>query len=237
MIETRRRGLLSLVAVLAIFGVALHGPLQVAAQDDPVGDSFDFNKLDGFQRGAGRTYMGDLSSLFGGLDTLGTPGAEIETPDVSELGLFMIGGFVVQFDNSDHASSSLDKITDEMTQGSDDEDFTFSEKDIDKIGDKSKAYTGSYSDEGIDGTAVAIIAQKGEYVYAVVAISFGSDPTDDATSFVKDMTDKKPGDGDGTFNADGTSTGGLWDVFPASDADYLKGLAPMADVDLAQGTE
>ncbi|MGN6482827.1 MAG: hypothetical protein ACTHMX_00355 [Thermomicrobiales bacterium] len=237
---TRRRGLLSLVAMLAIFGVALHGPIAAAAaaQDDPASDTFDFNDLDGFQRGAGRTYMGDLSALFGNLDAYATPGAEIATPDLSELGIFMLGGFVAEFDNGDHASSGLDKLADQITQsGDEDEDFTFSETKIDNIGDKTKAYAGTYSDEGIDGSAVVILTQKGNFLYAAVAISFGSDPTDAAKSFVTDMTNNKPGAGVGTFNEDGTSTGGLWDVFPSSDAEYLKGLTPAADEDLSQSGE
>ena len=93
--------------MLAIFGVALHGPLLAAAQDDPATDTFDFNDLDGFQRGAGRTYMGDLSALFSGLDAYATPGAEIATPDLNSLGLFMLGGFVAQFDNSDNMTERL----------------------------------------------------------------------------------------------------------------------------------
>ena len=229
-----RRGLLSLVAMLAIFGIALHGPLQVAAQDDPATDTFNFKDLDGFQRGAGRTYIGDISVLFGGLDAAATPGADIATPDISQLGLFMIGGFVVEFDNGDNASSGLDTLADQITQSTgDEEDFTFSETKIDDIGDKTKAFSGDYSSDGIDGKALVILTQKGEYVYAAVAISFGSDPTDAVTSFVTDMANATPGDGDGTFSEDGTSTGGLWDVFPAADADYLKGLTPMSDQDLS----
>lgn len=238
MIAPRRRGLLALVAMLAIFGVALHGPLLAAAQDDPATDTFDFNDLDGFQRGAGRTYMGDLSALFSGLDAYATPGAEIATPDLNSLGLFMLGGFVAQFDNSDNASSALDKLAEQVTQSTgDEEDLTFTETDVDTIGDKTKAFSGDYSEEGIDGSAVLIVVQKGEYVYAAVAISFGSDPKDAAVSFVTDMANAKPGDGDGTFSEDGTSTGGLWDVFPAADKDYLKGLTPMADEDLSQSGE
>lgn len=238
MLATRRRGLLSLVAMLAIFGVALSGPLHAAAQDDPATDTFDFNELDGFQRGTGRTYMGDLTALFGNLDAYATPGAEIATPDLNSLGLFMLGGFVAQFDSSDNAVAALDKLAAQVTQPTGDaEELVFTETEIDPIGDTTKAYSGQYSEDGIDGSASVILAQKGEYVYAVVAISFGSDPTAAATSFVTDMTGKTPGDGEGTFSEDGTSTGGLWDVFPSSDADYLTGLTPMSDEDLSQSGE
>ncbi|MGC4106815.1 MAG: hypothetical protein QM753_10755 [Thermomicrobiales bacterium] len=238
MIGTRRRGgrLLSLVAMLAIFGVALHGPLAVAAQDTGVDDSFDFKSLDGFQRGVGRLYMGDLSTMFGSLDSLSTPGAEVETPDMSELGLFMLGGFVAQFDNGDHASSALGTVTDSLVKSveSGDDGITLSEVDVDKLGDQTKAYSGTISEEGMEGTVVYIAVQKGDLVYIGFGLSFGSDPTDQITAFVTDLTKGKPSDGDGTFNEDGTSTGGLWDVFPSSDADYLKGLTPMTDQDLAQ---
>ena len=234
MIVQRRRGLLSLVALLAIFGMALHGPLLAAAQDDPASGDFNFKDLDGFQRGAGRTYMGDISALFGSLDALATPGAEVATPDFSQLGLFLLGGFVAQFDSSDNASAGFDKLADQITQGSqEDEDLTFTETQVDTLGDKTKAFSGQYSEEGIDGTAMVIMTQKGDFIYAAVAVSFGSDPTDAVTSFITDMTNNKPGEGDGTFKDDGTSTGGLWDVFPSSDADYLKGLTPMSDEDLA----
>lgn len=237
MIATRRRGLLSVVAMLAIVGVALQGPLQVAAQSDSTTGNFDFKGLEGYQRGAGRTYMGDLSTLFGNLDTA-TPGAEEGTPDLSQLGLFLLQGFVVQFDNSDHASAGFDNLTDQIAKGAgEDEELTFSEAQVDNIGDKTRAFSGQYAEEGIEGSAVILLTQKGDFIYAAVSVSFGSDQTGAVTTFVTDMSNKNPGDGDGTFKDDGTSTGGLWDVFPAADADYLKGLAPVTDQDLSQSEQ
>lgn len=240
MIAPRRRGLLSVIAMVALFGVVLHAPLQVAAQDtSSSGDtSFDFKSLDGYQKGVGRTYSGDLTSLLSGFDTSATPGAEAQTPDLSKLGLFLMQGFVVQFDNGDHASSAFDKLTEQITSGAaNDESFSFAEAKIDSIGDKTKAYTGSYTGEGVQGTADLVLTQKGNFIYAGLGVSFGSDAMTTTTTFVSDMSNAKPGDGDGTFNADGTSTGGLWDIFPAADSGAVKGLKPLSDQDLSQSEE
>ena len=38
------------------------------------------------------------------------------------------------------------------------------------------------------------------------------------------------GSGAGEFNEDGTSTGGLWDKFPAADAGVTSGLVPFDQV-------
>lgn len=222
-----RRGgrLFSLVALFAMIGMALHMPLQAAAQEDDL----SFKDLEGYQRGVSRSYMGDITALMGGM---GTPGAE--APDMSNLGLFMMLGMVGQFDSGDNAGAAFDKLVGSVTDGSaEDMGTEIKEVDIDKIGDKTKAFTGTMSEEGMEGTLTLVLVQKGDFIYAGMGVSFGGDPTEDVTSFVKDMTENKPGDGDGTFNADGTSTGGLWDVFPSGDAGYLKGLTPMSDEDLA----
>lgn len=227
----RRTGrIFSLVALLAMFGIALHTPFAAAAQEDDL----SFKDLDGYQRGVTRTYMGDMSAMMN-LDALATPGADISTPDLDNLGLFMMLGMVGQFDNSDNASKAVDKVVESFNDGSSEEmSAEIKEVDIDQIGDKTKAFTGTMSEDGMSGTITLIVVQKGEFLYAAMGVAFGSDPVDAVTSFIKDMTENKPGDGDGTFNADGTSTGGLWDVFPSADADYLKGLTPTSDEDLAE---
>lgn len=229
--QRRRSGwALSLVTLLAIFGMALHGPMVAAAQESPAGD-INFKDLDGYQRGVGRIWMGDISALLGGL---GTPGAE--TPDINNLGLFMLIGMVAEFDNSDHASGAFGTLGDELTKSlaSEDSGIALQESDGEKIGDQSKTYTGKVSEEGIEGQLTMVIVQKGKYVYASFGMGLGSDPSDAVNSLAKDLTDGKPGDGDGTFNDNGTSTGGLWDIFPSNDADYLKGLTPSTDEDLSQ---
>lgn len=226
-VQQRGRWLVSLVALIAIFGMALHGPVQAAAQED-ITSSFNVKDLDGYQRGVSRVWMGDFTALLSGVTASGTP-------DLNSLGLFMVGGSVAEFDSSDHAGSAIGTLVDEVGKAltADESGITLKETDGEQIGDQSKTFTGSISEQGMDGQLTMIVAQKGNLLYMGFGMGLGSDPSAAVSSLVKDMTENQPGDGDGTFNADGTSTGGLWDVFPANDADYLKGLKPMSDSDLA----
>jgi len=235
-VQRRRGRLISLVALLAIFGVALHGPIQAAAQEDPT-STFNVKDLPGYQRGVGRVWMGDISALLGNLDAYATPGAA--TPDFNSLGLFMMTGLVAEFDNSDNAGSAFGTLADEVTKSlsSEGSGITLAESDGEKIGDQSRTFTGTLAEQGMEGQLTMVIAQKGKLIYAAFGLGLGSDPSDAVNSLVKDMTGNNPGDGDGTLNTDGTSTGGLWDVFPSNDADYLKGLTPASDEDLNTASE
>jgi hypothetical protein len=47
------------------------------------------------------------------------------------------------------------------------------------------------------------------------------------------MAAREPGDGAPQFNADGTSTGGLWDLFPPADDPALEHLMSFSDAALA----
>jgi hypothetical protein len=71
--------------------------------------------------------------------------------------------------------------------------------------------------EGASSTAVMVGAQHEEYVYVVMGMTFGDDPTDVVESTAKAMKDADTSDDEEMFHDDGTSMGGLWAKLPAAE--------------------
>jgi hypothetical protein len=199
----------------------------VSAQDEE--DEFDFNDLSGIQNGVGRYYYADYSAMY---DAMATPGAEM--PELPALLGLSVG--VLQFDNDDNAGSGFDKLYEELVKsanqsladeaasmGTPTTPVTVDENDVDGVGDQAKSMSAVV--EEADGTyySYGLVAREGEYLYLVIG-NGSSDPSEAINNLAKGMIDRDPGDGDGTFNEDGTSTGGLWDLFPADDDPALGGL-------------
>jgi hypothetical protein len=164
-------------------------------------------------------------------DAMSTPGAEM--PELPELLGLSVG--VLRFDNSDNAESGFDRMADELVKSANESmeegddsgtpvaPITVDQQDVDGIGDEAKSMSAALEEE--DGTyfSYGIIAREGEFVYLLIGDG-SADPSEAINNLAKGMIDRDPGDGDGTFNDDGTSTGGLWDVFPANDDPALGGL-------------
>ena len=231
--------MIALVAMLALFGVIARGPVSVAAattaQDTATpaaGDgNLDVSKLDGIEQGVSRSYMGDMSALMGGM---GTPGADASaTPDFTSLGLFSMDGAIFRFSDDAKAKAAFGTLSDEVTRSlSNDAKVQLKDESVDGLGDNTKAFSGAVEAQGISTSVFVIMTQKDQFIYFTTGISFSKDANevkDSTVNFTKALIDGKAGDGEGTVNADGTSTGGLWDKFPKADNEVLKGLKPMAD--------
>jgi hypothetical protein len=219
----------SAIALALLLGGMVLAP--VSAQDD---EEFDLDQLDGIQRSVGRFYYADFGAM---AEAMGTPVAE-DAPQTLVDGLSVA---VMEFDNDDNADKAFDRIYDELlisaTESNDGEvddlgtpvaAVDVSEEDVDDLGDDAKAFTVVSEDEGGAYNSFALITRDGEYLYMVIAYGSG-DASDAIQQYTEDMMDRDAGDGDGTFNEDGTSTGGLWDVFPGADNALLVGLVTGGD--------
>ncbi len=227
----------ALAAMLALFGgILARGPIAVAAQDTaspPAADQekLDVSKLDGIEQGVSRSYMGDMSAMFG---SMGTPGADPSaTPDMSSLGLFSLDGAIFRFKDDGKAKDAFGTISDEVTKAmTSDEKVQLNEEKVDGFSDNTKAFSGAIEEEGVSTSVFVVMTQKDQFIYFTTGISFSKDAGEvkDATvNFTKALIDGKASDGEGAVKEDGTSTGGLWDKFPKADDKVLKGLKPMAD--------
>lgn len=214
----------ALVLALLLGGMAL-GP--ASAQDEA--DAFSLADLDGIQYGVGRYYYYDYSAMY---DAMSTPGAEM--PELPPL-LGLSAG-VLKFDGDDNAGDSFDRLYEELVNSSNaslaEDDgsgtpvtpITVTENDVDGVGDEAKSIVATTDeDDGSTTYSYAVVAREGDTIFLLIA-NGSTDPSEAVNNITKGMMDRDAGDGEGTFNEDGSSTGGLWDLFPADDDEALGGL-------------
>lgn len=208
---------LLLIVMLSI--VATRVP-NAMAQDESEGPLDDPTQLEGLEEAVGRSYSIDYDALFA--DASPDASGNFDYPDGLQ-GLFTA---VYKFDSDDHAKDALEKartqIESEGVEGLD-----LQEVDIDDLNDDTLALTAQADQEGVGTTVTTVVAtQEDDYLYVIVGVAVGTDT--DLNGIVgdlaKELIDEDAGDGDPTFNEDGTSEGGIWDKFPDSDDDLIKDL-------------
>lgn len=217
---------LSALLALVLLTFSLIGGTGVGAQGVEAPDieenSFQPDDLEGLQYGVARSYSVDYEALF----AAATPGADLTMPS----GLTLIGGMVLEFDSNDNAAAGLDRMVEEMnaTGMLDDEDVAMEEWDS-GLGNRNISYVSTYEFDGLVTETVISIFQQDNVIYLITTSGSDVEVKDLATTFGQMLIDND-GSGEGEFNADGTSTGGLWDTFPSADEDLVAGLVPMDEI-------
>jgi hypothetical protein len=215
-------GFLGLFALIAIAGRG-----TVAAQSAP---SIDLAGIDGLQRAVTRAYGPDMAAMMNSFATPVAPGAA--TPSVEDLmkNASYVSATVLQYDNGDDASSGLDKVNSSAVPALQSGfGTTFQESDLSGFGDAAKEIKGSEGQQGTMMTFEAILLRTGDFNYIVTVISQNEQADQMAREIATAMLNNHAGDGDGTFNADGTSSGGIWDILPAHDDPALGALVVFGD--------
>jgi hypothetical protein len=193
-----------------------------AAQDtEPLDDLDDFAEVDGLEYAVSRIWMVDFETMLAA-----SPAAGMAAPD-----LFFTMAMVWRMDSTEHAEEAFTFLeedgTDDLLQ---DDTANVEMSDLDGIGDQASTTEVSSSDDDLEGVTRISIAQEGEYVYLVMSLGGNSASVANADLVLGAMVnDADPSDGDGTLAEDGTSTGGIWDTFPADDLDALTGLINAGD--------
>ncbi len=202
--------LLATVMALPIFTAAAQDATEETIFDNP-------GLMEGIQYGVAREWntSADLS----------TPPAEGESL------VYFAGGLVYEFDNEDNAEAAFGQLKDALATYVN-EEFglaadAFTQEELD---DDTFAYHGLI-EEG-DERVYFKYAVSVEDEYVLVAISATTDEAasgiaNDLIEYMEDQDDDLSGPGE--FNEDGTSTGGLWDFFPAEDNSLLEGLGGASD--------
>lgn len=203
----------SVLLAAMLFGFTMLGGTGVGAQD---AEEFSPADLEGIQYANMRSYSIDYSSLMDGSSS--TPGVELSMPE----GLLGLNAVVIEFDDDGNAEKGFDTLVEQFES---DESFTEGaedEWDID-LGNKSKSLTGTEETEGVETTIGLTVVQEDNYVYFVSAYGSDFDAQDTLKQYTEKMLDND-GSGEGEFSEDGTSTGGLWDKFPAADDELVSDL-------------
>lgn len=201
-------------SLLALFGLlALTGRSTVAAQEE----SFDFANMEGLQQVVGRYYGPDMEAA---MNALLTPVAEgTQAPSIENLlsDATYLTTIAMKYDSDDHAEKGFNTFYDQAkAQSGTDGAAKIEDVEIKDIGDEAKGMKGVIDQGGMKTNYFVILVRDGKFNFVISAVS-SSDTVDQLTTEVaKAMLDRSAGDGDGTFDANGASTGGLWDLFPVN---------------------
>ena len=211
----KRFHLWSLLAVFAL--IAISGQATLAAQDGPSEEMLAFDDLEGLQQVVNRYYGPDMDAMMNSMLTPPAEGTEVPSMDDVMANSSYMTTVAMKYDSDDHAEDGFNAFYDASKQQfNSDDSTTYEEVDLNDLGDEAKAVKGSYNDDGSTTNFYSILIRDGEYNYIVNVVASSDAVEQQATDIAKAMLDNEPGDGDGTFNADGTSSGGLWDLFPVN---------------------
>ena len=211
-------------AMAALLGLSLIAP--VAAQDNEA-DTLDLEDVDGLQRLVARYYSVDFEAL---MASMSTPGAD-ESGDLAGYQFALAGVF--EFENDDKAESGFDVLYEELRaglfEGEDSEGLAIEESEIDDFGDEARAIDaiGGENDESF--ASRGLFVRDSQYIYYVIGTAGTEAEMQIVNDIAQAMLDAEPGDGDETFAEEGTSTGGIWDLFPAAGHEALGSMVPSAD--------
>lgn len=138
---------------------------------------------------------------------------------------------VAKFDSEEHAAAGVELISQNgavqmmAEQGGIEPEAAELELDFEHV-----AAHVSSEDDGVTYTILQSVAQEGELVYIAYGWAMDHDPAEKVTSMIAALHGAEPSDDPETFNADGTSTGGLWAVLPAVE-DLTEGSEGLTDIE------
>lgn len=211
-----------LLSLVLAMGFAITS--TAAAQDVPT----SAGDVEGLETGYARMYMPDFSAM---IEAAGTPGATTGFDENAVL-VIMTAGFT--FDSEDNAGKALDTFGEGFTsEMSGAENLEAAE--LDDLGDRAVLYSGTVEESGESMPTNTLLVQDGEAVY-MISVTGGDldEGKQQAQDIATHMLDGEIETGDVTFNEDGTSTGGVFDLMPtAEDTDLVSGLAPSMDMDFS----
>ena len=202
--------LLATVMALPIYTTAAQDATEETIFDNP-------GLMEGIQYGVARQWNSTAD--------LSTPPAEGESL------VYFAGGLVYEFDEEDNAEVAFDLLKDALATYVNQEfglaSDAFTQEEID---DDTFAYHGLIEEGDERVYFKYVVAAEDEYVLVSISATTDEDASVIANDLIEYMEDQDDDlSGLGEFNEDGTSTGGLWDFFPAGDNELLEGLGGASD--------
>lgn len=154
--------------------------------------------------------------------------------------LVIITVHLFRFDSEGHAAASWESLTANATAPLltgvevDDAAPGFEEEAIHDIGDRAHGvWLSSTNDaDGVTGHFRLLYVQDGEYLILMTAIAGNEEASYLADDIARVMAEREAGTGEGTFDSEGGSTGGLWEKLPPADHDVIEELVPYRDTEI-----
>lgn len=157
-----------------------------------------------------------------------------DTTNTQQEGLFFLTARIYRFDTAEHAATAYDQMianaAAQIAPPDQPESIDIHTESIDDLGDQAEvSWLQANPHEDVQGFFRVLHVQDGTLVYLLTAIAGDEESMLITDDLARDMASRKAGRDDASFNPDGTSTGGLWELFPAPNADIIDGLVPFAD--------
>jgi hypothetical protein len=188
-----------------------------------------FSDLPGLERAIVRGYISPPTETDG--NGAGTPISEnaatpVATPDPATLsGVVFLSIGVFQFDGEASAESAFDLFS-ELVGGVVERDPQFAGGEIvplDASGNESIHAVAAHVDQDIPFSMLFTVVRDGKYLYVLQGTLVRLDATAEANRMVNALVGTDPGAGPETFDPNGGSTGGLWDVYANVDPVLIEG--------------
>lgn len=157
--------------------------------------------------------------------------------DTEDEGVYILSVRIYAFDSEAHADtgweSTVNSTTIESQIPTDSDKVAYEEEDIDGLGDRARVVTlSAETPEGDTGYFRLVYVQEGTFLYTMSAIAGTAEPTMITDDLAAYMVEAEPGEGEVQFAADGTSTGGAWDLLPAAGEEPIAELTAFADAEM-----
>jgi hypothetical protein len=175
-------------------------------------------QFEGLQRSVMRSYGLDYDAIFA---AMATPDSEVGPPH----GVIFLWANILEFDSAEHAGNAMDRLREaaNTSDGITVSGAPVSEVELD-LGEESQSWLEVQDVNGQRAESILTLVRQETVVYFVIMTSVDTDAQADLTGIASHMIETPAGEGDGTFDAAGGSTGGLWDKFPPRDHPLLQGL-------------
>lgn len=150
-------------------------------------------------------------------------------------GIFLATARVYQFDTEEHANPVYGELV--KAEGltaqlpANDTSVKLHSAEIAGVGDRATVLNLVTTDTSL-GKFRMVIAQDEAVLVTVTIIAGSDDAVQAAEEIARVMIEREPGTSASTFNAHGASSGGVWDVFPTTDAPELRGLQSFQDKEI-----
>lgn len=218
------------LSLLLSFGLSFSAVAQVDGVEAPNLEEPSFSEVEGLESIYDRTFSVDIETM------LASPDADFAEMDMSAM-MRTISIQGMQFDSEDNAEAYLDDMLEQMNTAMEEnpeatEDVEVA--DLEGFDVDGVQITMDMPDLGIAATMNIFV--DGNQVFQVMVMdsdqATASTLAEEVTQFVVDADSN---DDDVTFNADGTSTGGVFERMPTADDEIVGDLTGVMDTEIFAG--